>query len=354
MVTLRLTATDLSRTVLRSAPSALLELGAAGQRVLRSGPPAHLAAWRARTRAAVTAPMRPYLDLCRRPDWFPDFLTPPGLGSDLAGALAEVGRTPTEVLAAELRPRIEAGDLLARVAPLAAGDPEARRLLREAMVAFHAVAVGPYWRTVVAAVHADRAVRGRALVDAEIDRVLRDLSPHLRFTPTGRSYELSYECAFGAGVVLTPDGRGVTLVPSYFVPQPVVLDDPTGPMVLAYPIPADPARADHRHAAGGPAGADPGRGADGGGRHAHHLATGPGGRRVGRLGQPARGDPASGRPGHQPPDRPGSAARAHSVGRAAATGRNHGGGQSPVTPSMRSRIRSAWPLCRAYSSIMWT
>ncbi|MGW9193352.1 winged helix-turn-helix domain-containing protein [Micromonospora chersina] len=184
----------------------------------------------------MTAPMRPYLDLCRRPDWFPDFLTPPGLGSDLAGALAEVGRTPTEVLAAELRPRIEAGDLPARVAPLAAGDPEARRLLREAMVAFHAVAVGPYWRTVVAAVHADRAVRGRALVDAGIDRVLRDLSPHLRFTPTGRSYELSYECAFGAGVVLTPDGRGVTLVPSYFVPQPVVLDDPTGPMVLAYPI----------------------------------------------------------------------------------------------------------------------
>ena len=27
---------------------------------------------------------------------------------------------------------------------------------------------------------------------------------------------------------------------------------------------------------------------------------------------------------------------------------------SPVTPSMRSRIRSAWPLCRAYSSIMCT
>jgi hypothetical protein len=27
---------------------------------------------------------------------------------------------------------------------------------------------------------------------------------------------------------------------------------------------------------------------------------------------------------------------------------------SPVSPSMRSRKRSAWPLCRAYSSIMWT
>ena len=29
-------------------------------------------------------------------------------------------------------------------------------------------------------------------------------------------------------------------------------------------------------------------------------------------------------------------------------------GQSPVAPSMRSRRRSAWPLWRAYSSIMWT
>jgi hypothetical protein len=27
---------------------------------------------------------------------------------------------------------------------------------------------------------------------------------------------------------------------------------------------------------------------------------------------------------------------------------------TPVAPSMRSRIRSAWPLWRAYSSIMWT
>lgn len=236
MVTLCLTAADLSRTVLRATPSVLLELGAAGQRLGRSGLPAHLAAWRARTQGALAAPMRPYLDLCRRPDWFPDFLTPPGLGSDLAAGLAEVDATPTEVLTAELGPRIEAGDLPARVGPLAAGEPAARRLLREAMEAFHAVALRPYWSLIVAAVHADRAVRGRAMVDAGIDRVLRELSPHLRFVAGGGRYELSYECEFGAGVVLSPDGRGVTLVPSYFVPQPAVLDTRTGPMVLAYPI----------------------------------------------------------------------------------------------------------------------
>ncbi|WP_331734681.1 tetratricopeptide repeat protein [Streptomyces atratus] len=30
------------------------------------------------------------------------------------------------------------------------------------------------------------------------------------------------------------------------------------------------------------------------------------------------------------------------------------GRYTPVVPSMRSRTRSAWPLWRAYSSIMWT
>ncbi len=34
------------------------------------------------------------------------------------------------------------------------------------------------------------------------------------------------------------------------------------------------------------------------------------------------------------------------------TGRAAGNGQTPVAPSTRSRTRSAWPLCRAYSSIM--
>ncbi|SIN37860.1 ArsR/SmtB family transcription factor [Micromonospora cremea] len=236
MVTLHLSAADLGRTVLRSAPSVLLELGAAGQRLFQATVPEHLAAWRARTRAALRPEMRPYLDLCRQERWFPDFLTPPGFGSELGAALAEVAATPTAALTAELRPRIEAGELPPRVGPLAAGEPAAVRRLLDAMVAFHAVAVGAYWETIVAAVHADRAVRGRAIGDVGLDRVLRDLSPHLHFTPTGETYELSYRCAFGADVGLSPGGRGVTLVPSYFVPQPAVLDDPAGPLVLTYPI----------------------------------------------------------------------------------------------------------------------
>ncbi|MEH0935010.1 ArsR/SmtB family transcription factor [Micromonospora psammae] len=236
MTTLHLNATDLSRTVLRSAPSVLLELGAAGQRLVEATVPEHLTAWQARTRAALRPRMRPYLDLCRLPGWFPDFLTPPRLGTDLTAALDEVAATPAEALAAELRPRIEAGDLPPRVGALAVGEPAARHRLRAAMVAFHEVAVAPYWATITAAVHADRAVRGHTMVDVGIDRVLRDLSPYLSWTSSGEGYQLSYECGFAHRIDLTPAGRGVTLVPSYLVPRPCVLDDPAGPLVLAYPV----------------------------------------------------------------------------------------------------------------------
>lgn len=236
MLTLHLNASDLSRTVVRSAPSVLLELAAAGQRVFRPDAPAHLAAWRGGTRAALRPGMRPLLDLCRLPHWLPDFLTPTNHATDAAAALDEVAATPTATLDTELRPRIEAGDLPPRVAPLAAGDPVARQRLRAAMGAFHAVAVAPYWPTIVAAVHADRAARGHTMVDVGIDRVLRDLSPYLRWAPSGATYRLSYECAFGTDLDVVPDGRGVTLVPSYLLPQPCVLDDPDGPLVLAYPI----------------------------------------------------------------------------------------------------------------------
>ncbi|KAB1919036.1 ArsR/SmtB family transcription factor [Micromonospora noduli] len=235
MLTLQLTATDLSRTVLRSEPAVLLELGAAGQRLFE-GAPEHLTAWWARTRAALRPEMRPYLDLCRLPGWFPDFLTPPSLGSDLPAALDEVLATPTATLAAELRPRIAAGDLPARVAALASGETTARRRLCVAMRAFHQIAVAPYQQTITAAVRGDRVVRAHTMVDAGIDRVLRDLSPYLFWKPYGERYELSYECGFADGIALAPAGRGVTLVPSYLLPRPCVLDDPAGPLVLAYPI----------------------------------------------------------------------------------------------------------------------
>ncbi|PTA46646.1 winged helix-turn-helix domain-containing protein [Micromonospora sp. RP3T] len=236
MTTLRLNATDLSRTVLRSDPAVLIELAMAAQRLFLADVPAHLTRWRARTRASLRPDMRPYLDLCRTPYLVPDFLTPPRFDGDVAGLLEQVAGTPDEVLAAELGPLVAAGTLPARVASLAAGEPAARARLRAAMDAFHRVALAPYWAEIETAVRVDRSVRGHTLAAGGLDRVLRDLSPYLAWAETGERYALSYRCAVADDVEVAAGGRGLTLLPCHLAPQPYLLADPHGPLVLVYPI----------------------------------------------------------------------------------------------------------------------
>lgn len=232
VLTLHLDAVDISRTVVRSTPSVMTELEAAATRLVHPSPTNHLTAWTANTRAALRPVMRPYLDLCRVPKWRPDFLGPITNGTDFEAELEQVVATPAAVLRAELQPRIDSGDLPARTRDLAAGDLEAVRRLRAAMVAFHEIAVVPYWAEIVAAVHADRAARGSTLVDEGIDRLLNTLSPHLLW----RSSKLSYECPGGADVDLAPGGRGVILVPSYLQPVPSFQNLAGEPVVISYPI----------------------------------------------------------------------------------------------------------------------
>ncbi|ONI72121.1 hypothetical protein BWI15_18770 [Kribbella sp. ALI-6-A] len=232
MLTLHLTARDLSRTVVVRMPSAMQELCSAGRRLNQPHQPAYLASWNAQTRAGLRPVMLPYLDLCGVPRWAPDFLTPIVNSSDFASALDRVIETPTETLRAELVPRIEAGQLPGRTAELATGSDQARRRLRAAALAFHELAVAPYWSEITAAVYADRVARGSLIVDQGIDRVLSTLSPLLHW----RSSTLSYECPGGSDIDLTPNGRGVTLVPSYLQPVPTFVDVGDEPVVIVYPI----------------------------------------------------------------------------------------------------------------------
>lgn len=228
MLTVHLTALDLSRTVVRSSPSVMTELTAAGTRLMTATGQDNLIGWTARTRAALRPVMRPFLDLCRVPRWRPDFLTPVGEGNELEQVLA----TPASVLRAELAPRVDSGELPRRVGALASGDPAAVEMLRAAIVAFHAVAVAPYWTEIVAAVHADRAARATTVVEEGIEQTLRTLSPFLRWEPSA----LSYQCAAGVDIDLNPSGRGLLLVPSYLKHQPEFMDLPDAPTVISYPI----------------------------------------------------------------------------------------------------------------------
>ncbi|GAA1844634.1 ArsR/SmtB family transcription factor [Asanoa iriomotensis] len=232
MLTVHLTALDLSRTVLRPLPSVMQELTAAGKRLMTNVEADGIAGWKARTRGSLRPVMRPFLDLCRVPRWEPDFLTPVNSGTDLEAELDTVLATPVATLRAELVPRLAAGQLPARVSLLASGDPRALRALHAAATAFHAVAVAPYWVEMSAAVQADRASRASTMIDVGVEQTLRTLSPFLRWEASS----LSYACAGGVDIDLEPGGRGVILVPSYLKDQPsfMVLEDE--PVVIGFPI----------------------------------------------------------------------------------------------------------------------
>lgn len=232
MLTAHLTALDLSRTVIRSAPAVMTELVAAGDRMVGTPGRDGLVGWTARTRAALRPEMRPFLDLCRAPKWCPDFLTPMSHGDHFAAELDRVLATPAGTLRAELAPRIDSGDLPRRVGRLASGQAAALKELGAAIVAFHAVAVAPYWSEIVAAVHADRAARGTTVVEEGVEQALLTLSPMLHWEPSA----LSYQCAEGDDIDLAPAGRGLLLVPAYLKTRPSFMDLPDAPVVISYPI----------------------------------------------------------------------------------------------------------------------
>jgi DNA-binding transcriptional ArsR family regulator len=224
---LRLSAADLSRTVVRSVPAVMTEMAAAGMLLHRANPPARLRWWLARTRASLRPVMRPFLDLTAGGEAAPDFLTPTGAGADFDTELDKVLATPSERASAQVRTLRRAGLL-----PDRADDAVAMPRLAVAMRAFYQVAVRPYWQEFADAIHADRAARGRALADRGIEHVLRGLSPYLHW----QTRTLSYECAAGRDVELCAAGRGVALVPSYLAWGPAVLDVGSAPIELWYPI----------------------------------------------------------------------------------------------------------------------
>ncbi|MGW6740485.1 ArsR/SmtB family transcription factor [Streptomyces sp. NPDC055025] len=103
--------------------------------------------------------------------------------------------------------------------------------LVEALRTYHRAAIEPYWPHIRARTEADRALRGRALLDGGADELLGTLPPMLRW----RSPVL--EADYPVERELRLDGRGLLLQPSFFCRgTPVVHRDPTLPPVLVYPM----------------------------------------------------------------------------------------------------------------------
>ncbi|WP_050495503.1 helix-turn-helix domain-containing protein [Streptomyces griseus] len=184
--------------------------------------------------------------------YFPDFLTPSQEGAEpfgLEAGMEALRDTPADRVHAELE-LLAAGRVRRRAdrsvgqraagagrtsaalpAALMEGRAEPLSRLIGALRSYHHAAVEPYWPHIRASIEADRAVRGRALLDGGADGLLGTLPPMIRW----RSPVL--EADYPVDRDLHLDGRGLLLQPSFFCRgTPVVYRDPSLPPVLVYPV----------------------------------------------------------------------------------------------------------------------
>ena len=238
---------DLARVRLADTPHILAEVSFS-VRALRRRDISGFEPWRGSTRPRLNPGMRPLLDLVPAHGWIPDFLEPPGR---LPGALSTVRAATAADVGFDLA-RIGADRRLPPAAQALATDQKlALDRLTEAVVAYHHVAVAPYWRPIAAAFDAARAARARTLTDGGLDLLLATLHPRIRWDPPvleisgyrdGERLDLAGRgllITFGvlaleprASVFIAPGGRApVLMAPIWERPSLAALDGDGAPAV---------------------------------------------------------------------------------------------------------------------------
>ncbi|MFF7296033.1 helix-turn-helix domain-containing protein [Streptomyces sp. NPDC008265] len=239
MLRVHFTPEDLARVRVARCPDPLAET-VLSLPVLQAGGPGgvELAGWRERTRGGLRAVMRPLFDLAPAGlgEYVPEVFTHAATGT-LADSIDHTWSLPRLQWAADL-------DAVAQQRPRAPrwihalhhGDREWGAAVREALSAYHAVAVAPYWAQIAATAHADRTGRALTLADCGVEGLLAGLHPEVRWAAP----VLHVPCEADADLRLA--GRGLLLVPTFFWPKPLALvdnADPGRPLVLRYPVARD-------------------------------------------------------------------------------------------------------------------
>ncbi|MCX5147830.1 helix-turn-helix domain-containing protein [Streptomyces sp. NPDC048550] len=256
MLRIHFTGVDLARVRMAGRPDALWETILSFHR-LRDRRDARLfGEWRTETRSRLNSETRLLGALIPSRGYFPDFLTPVegqygwDVGLDaLRGIRPERMRRELTLLGAGTgvgaafgMPSAVSGGADALVPRrlrdfMDGGTKHLPRLLGE-LRGYHRAAVEPYWTHIQAQIEAERAARGRALLDGGADELLASLPPMLRW----RAPVL--ECDYPVDRDVRLRGRGLLLQPSFFCRKTAVtLHDPELPPVLVYPAAAQLASA---------------------------------------------------------------------------------------------------------------
>nr|WSZ95908.1 winged helix-turn-helix domain-containing protein [Streptomyces sp. NBC_00857] len=273
MLRIHFTGKDLGGVRMAAGPDPLWETILSFHRIRDRRGPLVFGEWRRETRARLNGETALLSALVPQRGYFPDFLTPgprlSGYGAGLEAARASgpsglesggavgleagleaVRATPLERVHAELSLLTGGRARTGRTGPGHPGPGRGRRLatlaaftdggtgrlarLVEVLRTYHRAAVEPYWPYLLARAEADRALRGRALLDGGADALLSTLPPMLRW----RSPVL--EADYPVDRELRLDGRGLLLQPSFFCRSTAVVHrehrDPEQPPVLVYPI----------------------------------------------------------------------------------------------------------------------
>jgi DNA-binding transcriptional ArsR family regulator len=234
------TGNDIARTRIAARPDPLWELVMSVQMLRRQRGDLLFGEWRRSSIAALRRGMdrealRTLSALAPTIGYFPDFLTPIEAAKGMDEGLEAIRRTPSAVLRRDLSRLAEDNRLPGSVGLLARGDSEALIRLTDSMTSFTELAIAPYRRRIEAAIDRDRAMRVSEMMTNGVEGLLRSLRPHARWM----SGELQVPSHRDQVVEL--EGRGLTLIPSYFnLVQPLTLFDPGLPPVLIYPVERPP------------------------------------------------------------------------------------------------------------------
>ncbi|MFE9253614.1 helix-turn-helix domain-containing protein [Streptomyces sp. NPDC006879] len=248
MLRIHFTGVDLARVRMAGRPDALWETILSFHRIRDRRDARLFGEWRTESRTRLNGETRLLGALIPSRGYFPDFLTPMEGQYGMDAGLDALRETRPQRLRAELALLTTEQEQPTRLREIADGQGPALARLASVLRAYHRAAVEPYWARIQAQVEAERAARGRAVLDGGADELLASLPPMLRWNPP------VLECDYPVDRDVQLGGRGLLLQPSFFCRRTAVtLHDPGLSPVLVYPA---------QHASS-PVGAEPSRARDG-------------------------------------------------------------------------------------------